>query len=350
MTTCAPAAGSFRSTTPRIFERIASTSPWAILPRSTRFASGSLIRRKPPSTRRCSMSRIVTGNPAAAHAWAIPAPIVPAPITAIFRTSAACMPPPFRAGNRTANVKPAFIRDCGRLISPPPYGRGRGAPMQRPPRSLVLALAIVLTLASIVAVTPRAAAAQNRPSWTQGDFWVYARTAGSETSTIRLEVIESTTLTLTSGTYSVWHVTSTTTDANGNVTVQLVDISFSFPLAYSATVIAERSTTVAAGSFNVAVIRSPSTGTAHDENSYSEGAGNSVKQESFDGNGNRVAEQELTAYRYQSGLVGLLLIIGGVVVLAAIAIAVLAVMRRRKMARPPGAYPPPPPQAPPPSP
>ncbi len=273
--------------------------------------------------------------------------------------------------------------------------------MSRPPRSLVLALAIVLALASIVAVTPRAAAAQNRPSWTQGDFWVYARTAGSEMSTIRLDVNERTTLTLTSGTYSVWNVTSTTTDANGGVTVQhiwiqesnlglakanfstpfgdvavtfdpplaqavfplslnaqwsltttvrLVDISFSFPLAYSATVIAEHSTTVAAGSFNVAVIRSPSTGTAHDENSYSEGAGNSVKQESFDGNGNRVAEQELTAYRYQSGLVGLLLIIGGVVVLAAIAIAVLAVMRRRKMARPPGAYPPPPPQAPPPSP
>jgi len=271
--------------------------------------------------------------------------------------------------------------------------------MQRPPRSLVLALAIVLALASIVAVTPRAAAAQNRPSWTQGDFWVYARTAGSATSTVRVDVNERTTLALTSGTYSVWHVTTTTTDANGNATVQnswiqesnlglakanfstifgdvqvtfdpplaqavfplsisaqwslnttvrLVNIAFSFPLAYSGTVIAEHSTTVVAGSFNVAVIRNPSVGTAHDENSYSEGAGNNVKQESYDGNGNRVAEQELTAYRYQSGLVGLLLIIGGVVVLAAIAIAVLAVMRRRKMARPPGPYAPPPPQVPPP--
>src|SRR6266508_598789 len=270
MTTCAPATASLRSTAPRIFVRM-------------------------PSTSRCSMSRIVTGNPAAAHAWAIPAPIVPAPITAIFRTSAASVAATVPRGEGTADVKPAFIRDCGRLISPPRYGRGRGPPMSRPPRSLVLALAIVLALASIVAVTPRAAAAQNRPSWTQGDFWVYARTAGSETSTIRLEVIESTTLTLTSGTYSVWHVTSTTTDAGGNVTVQniwiqesnlglakanfstpfgdaqvtfdpplaqavfplslnaqwsltttvrLVDISFSFPLAYSATVIAEHSTTV----------------------------------------------------------------------------------------------------------
>src|SRR5207247_1600213 len=89
-----------------------------------------------------------------------------------------------------ADVKPAFIRDCGRLISPPLYARGRGAPMQRPPRSLVLALAIVFALASIVAIAPRAAAAQNRPSWTQGDFWVYARTAGSATSTVRVDVNE----------------------------------------------------------------------------------------------------------------------------------------------------------------
>ncbi len=278
--------------------------------------------------------------------------------------------------------------------------------MQRPPRSLVLALAIVLTLASIVAVTPRAAAAQNRPSWTQGDFWVYARTAGSSTSTIRLDVNERTTLTLASGTYGVWRVTTTTTDAGGNATFQdswiddsnlgvakanftipflgdfnvtfdpplvqavfplttnaqwslnttlrLVDIPFPpIPLAYSARVVAEHDTAVVAGTFRAAVIRSPSTASSADartENHYSEGAGNNVKQESYDGSGNRVAEQELTAYRYQSGLVGLLLIIGGVVVLAAIAIAVLAVMRRRKMAPPPGQYPPPPPQAPPPGP
>ncbi len=276
--------------------------------------------------------------------------------------------------------------------------------MSRPPRSLVVALAIVLALASIVAVTPRAAAAQNRPSWTQGDFWVYARTAGGETSTVRVDVNERTTLTLTSGTYSVWRVTTTTTDASGNATVQdswiedsnlgvakanftipflgdfnvtfdpplvqavfplttnaqwslnttleLVDIPFPpIPLAYSAIVIAEQDTAVLAGTFRAAVIRSPSTAgdaDARTENRYSEGAGNYVKEESYDGNGNRVADQELTSYRYQSGFVGLLLIIGGVVVLAAIAIAVLAVMRRRKMARPPG--PTPPPQAPPPGP
>ena len=277
--------------------------------------------------------------------------------------------------------------------------------MQRPPRSLVLALAIVLALASIVAVTPRAAAAQNRPSWTQGDFWVYARTAGGETSTVRVDVNERTSLTLTSGTYSVWHVTTTTTDAGGNATVQhswiedsnlgvakanftipflgdfnvtfdpplvqavfplttnaqwslnttlrLVDIPFPpIPFTYSALVVAEHDTAVVAGTFSAAVIRSPSTAGSTDARTevyYSEGAGNYVKEDSYDGNGNRVADQELTSYRYQSGFVGLLLIIGGVVVLAAIAIAVLAVMRRRKMARPPGPTPPPP-QAPPPGP
>src|SRR5437899_11138135 len=49
------------------------------------------MRRKPPSTKRCSISRIVTWNPAAAHAWAIPDPMVPAPITAIFLMSLNCM-------------------------------------------------------------------------------------------------------------------------------------------------------------------------------------------------------------------------------------------------------------------
>ncbi len=44
------------------------------------------------------MSRIATWNPAAAHACAIPLPIVPAPITAIFRTSAMRIGPPIGRG------------------------------------------------------------------------------------------------------------------------------------------------------------------------------------------------------------------------------------------------------------
>jgi len=65
---------------------------------------------------------------------------------------------------------------------------------------------------------------------------------------------------------------------------------------------------VAAGTFTVAVVRTPSSGTAHDENSYSDNAGNNVKQESYDGNGNRIASQELTSWRYQATGFALVLI------------------------------------------
>jgi len=273
--------------------------------------------------------------------------------------------------------------------------------MRRPPTSLVWMTVFAIAVAAVLATAPRVAAAQNAPAWTQGDFWVYARTAGSATSTVRIDVNERTTLTLPSGTYNVWHLTTTTTDAGGNSTVQhswvvdsnlatakanftlpllgevqvtldppqagavfpltagaqwslnttlrVVGISFSLNIAYSGTVLREQSTSVAAGTFNVAVIRNPSTGTAHSEDQYSDGAGNYVKRESYDGSGNRVADQELTSFRYQSGFFGLLLIIGSVVVIAAVAIALFIVVRRRRrgsMLPPPGTGPPPTPPPP----
>jgi hypothetical protein len=268
-------------------------------------------------------------------------------------------------------------------------------------RSLVGVLSIVLAFAAVLAVAPRAAATQNKPSWTQGDFWVYARTAGTATSTIRVDVLEKTTLTLNSGTRAVWHVTTTTTPSSGsarvqhswvedgtlavakanftagilgdiqvtfnppfapavfplsvnsewslNTTLRAVGISFTLNIAYSGKVIDERSTTVAAGTFTVAVVRTPSSGTAHDENSYSESAGNNVKQESYDGNGNRVASQELTSWRYQASTLVLTLIGAGIAALAAIAIVAFVVLRRKRrtMPPPPGMYPPGPPQQPP---
>ena len=276
--------------------------------------------------------------------------------------------------------------------------------MSRLPKSLSGALALALALASILVVASPVAGAQNRPTWTQGDFWVYTRTEGSTTSTVRIDVRERTTLTLTLGTYTVWHVTTTTTDAGGSssiahlwiqdsnlgvakanftvpllgdvqvtfdppvaqavfpltagaqwflsTTIRVVNSSLNFNLPYSATVTAEPSTTVAAGTFNVAVIRSPSTGTARTENHYSESAGNSVKEESYDGNGNRVADQQLTSYRYQAGTFGLLLIVIGVGIVSAIVITALVVWRRRARTPPPGMAPPmpPPPMPPPPGP
>jgi len=269
--------------------------------------------------------------------------------------------------------------------------------------SLTWLIAFVVAFASILIVTPPVAAAQNHPTWTQGDFWVYTRTQGSSTSTVRVDVHERSTLTLALGTYSVWRVTTTTTDSNGNsatveswvqdsnlgtakahfvvpllgdvlvtfdppiaeavfpltvsaswslsATIRGVNQSFSLPFAYSATVIAENTTTVAAGSFSVAVIQSPATqGGSHTRDHYSEGAGNHVRRESYDANGNRVSDQQLTSYRYQSGTLGLLLIGVGIAIAAVIAIAVIVTLRRRRVrGPPPGAYPPQqPPQTPPP--
>jgi len=267
------------------------------------------------------------------------------------------------------------------------------------PRFLTVALVLAIALASLVIVPrPVAAAEQNRPTWTQGDFWVYSRTEGASTSTIRMEVHERSTVTLALGTYSVWHVTATTTPTGGSATVQhswvrdsdlgivktnftvlgsevqvtfdpplsqaqfplrvnaqwslsttvrVVDTGFNFNIPYSAIVTAEQSTTVPAGTFSVAVVRSPSTGTARDENHYSEGAGNSVREESYDGSGNRVAEQQLTSYRYQNPTTILVIVV--VVALAVIVAVALLWRKRRKAVGLPGgpmaprAAPPPPP-------
>src|SRR2546426_12662664 len=86
--------------------------------------------------------------------------------------------------------------------------------------SLTWLIAFVVAFASILIVTPPVAAAQNHPTWTQGDFWVYTRTQGSATSTIRVDVHERSTLTFVLGSYSVWHVTTTTTPSGGSATVQ----------------------------------------------------------------------------------------------------------------------------------
>jgi hypothetical protein len=260
-------------------------------------------------------------------------------------------------------------------------------------KALVVALVVAIAFGSFLVIARPVAAAQNRPTWTQGDFWIYSRTEGTSTSTVRLDVHEKTTLTLTSGTYDVWHLTVTTTPTGGNASVQhswvrdtdlaiakanfsfggpevqvtfdpplvqaqfpltmnaqwslsttirVVDTGFSLPLSYSGTVVAEQSTAVAAGTFSVAVVRSPSTGTARDENHYSEGAGNSVREESYDNNGNRIAEQQLTSFRYQSGTMFLILIVAGVI-LAAVAIAAVLTLRRRRRVAPPAMPPPPPP-------
>ncbi|MGQ0796603.1 MAG: hypothetical protein ACT4OI_01870 [Methanobacteriota archaeon] len=280
--------------------------------------------------------------------------------------------------------------------------RARVVAMGLPHRAGVVVLVLLLAVASVTAVAPRAAAAQGRPTWTQGDFWTYTRTAGGEASTVRVEVRERTTLTLSSGSYGVWHVSTTTTDGTGNATVthawiqdanlgiakanfstifgevqvtfdppwvqaafpltvnaqwslnttiRLVDIAFPpIPLTYSALVTAEQDTSVPAGTFRVAVIRTPSTAGSTDpreESHYSDGAGNSVREESYDSSGNRVSNQELVSYRYQSGSGLILLIVGGVIGALFVLGAVVTIRRRRAAMMGRGGYPPRPPPTPP---
>ncbi|MCI4371277.1 MAG: hypothetical protein L3J78_01365 [Thermoplasmata archaeon] len=254
-------------------------------------------------------------------------------------------------------------------------------------------MVLALALSSLVLIPRPVAATQNHPTWTQGDFWVYTRTAGSATSTIRIDVYEKTSLTLALATYQVWHITTTTTNSNGNsavvhswvqdsdlgiakatisfgifgtvnvtfdppeaeaqfplsagmtwslsTTLKIVNTNFSFPIAYSAAVTAEQSTTVAAGTFSVAVITTPASGTPQRKDHYSDNAGNHVRRESYAPNGTRTSDQQLTSYRYQAGTFGLILIGIGVVIVAAIAIAVIVAMRRRRArGPPPGVYPP----------
>ena len=266
-------------------------------------------------------------------------------------------------------------------------------------KSLTVALVLAIALSAFVVIPRPVAATQNHPTWTQGDFWVYTQTAGSARSTIRIDVYEKTTLTFALATYSVWHITTTTTDANGNsavvhswvqdsnlatakatipfgffgvvnvtydppqaeavfplqagatwslsTTLRVVNINFSVQVPYSASVTAEQTTVVAAGSFNVAVITTPASGAPQRKDHYTEGAGNHVQRESFAPNGTRTSNQELTSYRYQSGTFGIILIAVGVLIVAAVLVAVLLTLRRRRArGRPPGMAPPPAPPPP----
>src|SRR2546428_2959768 len=69
------------------------------------------------------MSRIVTWKPAAAHAWAIPAPIVPAPTTAIRLPSSARIVTPFAPNARTVH-RPLRPQALDRARTPPAAMRG----------------------------------------------------------------------------------------------------------------------------------------------------------------------------------------------------------------------------------
>jgi len=258
-----------------------------------------------------------------------------------------------------------------------------------PFKALVLAFAFLVVAAFVIAGSGRASATQNRPTWNTGDFWYYQNSDGDA---IRIEVRERATLTLTGGPYQVWHtiqmfvpsgggpnvtthvwmqdsdlgiaklnlsfgafgVVEVTYDPplvqavfpldagdtwSGQSTLNVVGTSFNLQVPYSGRVLPEADTTVPAGTFRVAQVRSPSANDPYTVSFYSEAVGNAVRVESYDGSGALVDTQVLTSSRYQAGSNLLLLILAGVIGFIILVLAVVTITRRRRM--PPGVIQPP---------
>lgn len=74
---------------------------------------------------------------------------------------------------------------------------------------LSILLVILLALASVLGLAAPGRAAQAGPSWTPGDSWTWRSIYGSAASTLTWTVEQKTTLTVSSGTYSVWKVHQT---------------------------------------------------------------------------------------------------------------------------------------------
>ena len=265
------------------------------------------------------------------------------------------------------------------------------------------ALVALLTLALLgtfsLGVAPNVAAAQNAPSWSTGNQWVYSTAIGSTAATLTMLVQEQTTLAIAGTTFPVWHVNqSATASTSGgsftiwsdlwltvdglkqaktgsnfffpttstydppqpqmvfplspgvswsgttNVTTTTSGTSHTASQAYSGTVTAEQTITVPAGTFTTEVIRSPQTGSSYTLDYYSEQVGNIVKSETYL-LGTLTDTQNLTSYSYSPGLFGIsnvVWIIGLVVALVVIVAAVVLLRRRprRPYGIPPQAYPP----------
>ncbi len=263
----------------------------------------------------------------------------------------------------------------------------------------------ILVLAALALGTAgRAAAAQGAPSWATGDIWVYAPSGGN--GTLTWTVMEQTTVSVTSGTYNVWHVAAATSSGSISFTIDtylttdglrtvktsgtiplfgLITTTYSppmptadFPLSvgkkwqgtssvtttigsisntvsddWNGTVTGETSVTVPAGTFTAAVIRSPSSGNPYDVSYYSETVGWMVKTEHYNGVGTLTSSESLTSYKYSGNTLLIILLVVGILVIVAAAGVLLLRRRRPRMpqAMPPQGYPPqqpfPPPKGPP---
>ncbi len=222
-------------------------------------------------------------------------------------------------------------------------------PVTLPRKAVVTGLIAVIFLALLVGGAGKAAAIQNGPQWSTGNYWQYRASSGSTTN---WSVAGTSTVTLGSTSYPVWHVIQNTTSSGGlkvrfdnfltqdglktakaNGTIPFLgSVAFTldppqptavFPLsvgerwsgnttvttvtifgtgttiqAYGATVTGESSVTVAAGTFTAAVIRSPSAGAPYTLSFYSDSAGWLVRTESYDASGTRTGSEDLTSYNY----------------------------------------------------
>ncbi len=265
-------------------------------------------------------------------------------------------------------------------------------------KALVALLALALLATMSVGLSRDAAAAQNAPSWSAGNSWTYSSTLLSTPVTIVMSVKGQNSLTIAGTTYSVWDLNVSTTASSGGGSISVYsDVwltvdgykqaktsstflapttttydppqpEFVFPLApgdgwsgttnvttttnagsttnpqsYSATVTAEQTITVPAGTFTTEVVRSPATGGSYTLTYYSEQVGNSVKTETYF-LGALTSSENLTAYSYSpasTSFLGLPVVIWIVILVVALVVIVGAVLLLRRRPRAP--YPPQPP-------
>ncbi len=264
-------------------------------------------------------------------------------------------------------------------------------------KALVVLLALALLGTVSLGAAGKAAAAQNAPSWSTGNQWVYSTKIATFAATLAMVVKGQTSLTVGSTTYSVWDVNVSTSLTTGggslsywgdtwytsdgasvaktssnflvtststynppkpryvfplapgdswsgttNVTTTTSGGTTTTPQSYDGTVTAEQTVVVPAGTFTTEVIRSPATGSSYTLDYYSDQAGNVVKSESYIA-GSLFASENLTSYSYSPGLFGISNTVWIVILVIALILIVASVVFLRRRPRAP--YPMPPQQA-----
>lgn len=266
-------------------------------------------------------------------------------------------------------------------------------------KALVALLALTLLGTFSLGVSGNAAAAQNAPSWSTGNQWVYSTKLAGSAVTLTMLVQEQTTLTIGGTPYPVWHVneSASASTAGGSFTFwsdvwltvdglkqAKTSSNFLFPTSstydppqpqmvfplspgvnwsgttnvttttagsprttlqsYSGTVTAEQTIIVPAGTFTTEVIKSPATGSSYTLTYYSEQVGNIVRSETYLF-GTLTDSQNLTSYSYSPGLFGISNVVWIIVLVFAFVVITAAVVLLRRRPRmpypvPPQAYPP----------